>query len=440
MDFGKLTFKGGVTVPEHKELTCNNPIEVLKSPKIVYIPLHQHTGAPCEPTVAVGDVVKIGQKIGSSDAFVSASIHSSVSGIVKELSTIYAPNGIKTKCVVIENDGKDEMIEDIKERKLENLNQETIITLLKEMGIVGMGGASFPTHVKYSPPKDKKIDVLIINGAECEPYITADHRLMLEYTSDIISGIKVAMKALNVEKAYIGIEDNKQDAIDTLKRELGSETKIVVASLKTKYPQGDEKRIINAITGRKVPLGGLPMDVGCVVSNVATIKAISDAVLKGKPLYERVVTVTGAVNNPKNLLVKIGTPIENLIEACGGFKDKPGKIIVGGPMMGIAQFSLKAPIAKGSNAIIVKSIDEIKNEEVYPCIKCGKCIDVCPSRLEPLYLSSYSLKNNYGKCDELNALACVECGACSYICPAKRPLAESIKKAKREITAKRKKS
>ncbi|HOK62524.1 MAG TPA: electron transport complex subunit RsxC [Soehngenia sp.] len=440
MGLGKLTFKGGVSVPEYKELTCNNPIEVLKSPEIVYIPLHQHTGAPCEPIVDVGDVVKVGQKIGSSNAFVSSSIHSSVSGIVKELSTIYAPNGIKSKCVVIENDGKDEMVDGIEEKKLESLNRETIITLFKEMGVVGMGGACFPTHVKYSPPEDKKIDVLIVNGAECEPYITADHRLMLEYTRDIISGIKVAMKALNVEKAYIGIEDNKQDAIEAMKKELGSETKIVVASLKTKYPQGDEKRIINAITGRKVPLGGLPMDVGCVVSNVATIKAINDAVLKGKPLYERVVTVTGAVNNPKNLLVKIGTPIENLIEACGGFKDKPGKVIVGGPMMGIAQFTLKTPIVKGSNGLLVKSMKEIKNEEVYPCIKCGKCIDVCPSRLEPLYLSSYSLKDNYGKCDELNALACVECGACSYICPAKRPLAESIKKAKREITAKRKKS
>lgn len=440
MDLGKLTFKGGVSVPEYKELTCNNPIEVLKSPEIVYIPLHQHTGAPCEPLVDVGDVVKVGQKIGSSNAFVSSCIHSSVSGVVKELSTIYAPNGIKTQCVVIENDGKDEMLDEVKERELESLNQETIISLLKEMGIVGMGGACFPTHVKYSPPEDKKIDVLIVNGAECEPYITADHRLMLEYTSDIISGIKVAMKALNVEKAYIGIEDNKPDAIEAMKRELGSETKIVVASLKTKYPQGDEKRIINAITGRKAPLGGLPMDVGCVVSNVATIKAINDAVLKGKPLYERVVTVTGAVNKPKNLLVRIGTPIEKLIEECGGFKDKPGKVIVGGPMMGIAQFSLKTPIVKGSNGILVKSLKEIDNEEVYPCIKCGKCIDVCPSRLEPLYLSSYSLKDNYGKCDELNALACVECGACSYICPAKRPLAESIKKAKREITAKRKKS
>lgn len=440
MDLGKLTFKGGASIPEFKELTSKNPVEVLKSPKIVYIPLHQHSGSPCEPLVNVGDVVKIGQKIGSSNAFVSSSIHSSVSGVVKEISTIYTPTGIKSKCVVIENDGMDEMIESIKERSLESYKREEIISTLKEMGIVGMGGASFPTHVKFSPPEDKKIDILIINGAECEPYITADHRLMLENTKDIVSGIKVAMKALNTEKAYIGIEDNKPDAIEAMKKELAGEKNIEVAILKTKYPQGDEKRIIDAITNRKVPLGGLPMDVGCVVSNVATIKAINDAILKGKPLYERIVTVTGSVNNPKNLLVRIGTPIEDLIEACGGFKGKPGKIIIGGPMMGIAQFDLKTPIVKGSNGVLVQALDEIKNEEVLPCIKCGKCIDVCPSRLEPLFISSYSLKDNYSKCDELNALACVECGACSYICPAKRPLAESIKIAKREITAKRKKS
>lgn len=303
-----------------------------------------------------------------------------------------------------------------------------------------MGGASFPTHVKLSPPPDKKIDTVLINGAECEPYLTADHRVMVEEPEKVIIGLKAIMKALGVEKGIIGIEKNKPDAIIALKEASKDEANISIATLKVKYPQGDEKRLINAILGRVVPSGGLPMDVGAVVSNVSTARAIAEVILEGKPLYERVTTVTGnGIRNPKNLLVKIGTPFKDLIEECGGFNENsPGKIISGGPMMGISQFSIDVPIIKGSGGILVLTQREAKPEPVLPCIRCGKCLEVCPVKLQPLYISSYTLKHNFDKAEEYHALDCVECGACSYICPAKRPLVESIRLAKREILAKRK--
>jgi electron transport complex protein RnfC len=441
MSQGKLTFKGGVHVPEFKELTEKKSIIVAESPQFAYIPLHQHTGAPCEPIVNVGDRVKIGQKIGESSAFVSGSIHASIAGTVKEIKMMYTPTGMKVKCVVIENDGTEEMDDFGTQKSLDELTAQEIIGIIKEKGITGMGGASFPAHVKFSPPKEKPIDTLILNGAECEPYLTSDHRVMLEQPELVVLGLKAVKKALNVEKAYIAVEDNKPDAIEALKKAVDPADGIQVVTLKTKYPQGDEKRVIDAVTGRKVPTGGLPMDVGCVVSNVSTSKAIAEAVLYGKPLYERVVTVTGkGIAEPKNVLARIGTPFGELIRQCGGFSAKPGKIISGGPMMGIAQFTLDAPIIKGSGGILVIPAEDVKEEPVLPCIKCGKCIEVCPSRLQPLFISAYALKNNSEMSDKYFALSCVECGACSFICPAKRPLAESIKNIKKEIIAKRKKS
>lgn len=441
MKLENLTFKGGVSVPHYKELTENLPIEKAKEPAIVKIPLHQHTGAPCEAMVKVGDSVKVGQKIGESEAFVSAPVHSSVSGTVKEIMDMPIPTGLTVKCVVIESDGKNELHESVRPKgKLEDLSSEEIIEIIREAGITGMGGASFPTHVKLSPPSDKKIDTVLINGAECEPYLTADHRVMAEEAEKVIFGLKAIMKALGVDRGVIGVEKNKPDAIKALKEASQGEENISIATLKVKYPQGDEKRLINAILGRVVPSGGLPMDVGAVVSNASTTRAIAEAILEGKPLIERVTTVTGnGIKNPKNLLVKIGTPFKDLIEECGGFtEDSPGKIIAGGPMMGISQFSIDVPIIKGSGGILVLSKEEAKPEPIQPCIRCGKCLEVCPVKLQPLYISSYTLKKNFDKAEEYNALDCVECGACSYICPAKRPLVESIRLAKREILAKRK--
>ena len=440
MKLENLTFRGGVGVPHYKELTEGLPIEKAKEPAIVYIPLHQHTGAPCEPIVKVGDSVKVGQKIGQSSAFVSAPVHSSVSGVVKSITEMPTPTGQKVKCVVIESDGKDELHESVKPKgSLESLTQKEILELIKEAGITGMGGAGFPTHVKLSPPPEKKIDTILINGAECEPYLTADHRVMVEYPEKIVFGLKAIMKAVGVNRGIIGIEKNKPDAILAIREAAKSEPNIEVATLKVKYPQGDEKRLINAILGREVPSGGLPMDVGAVVCNVSSTKAIADAILEGKPLYERVVTVTGhGIKEPKNLMVKIGTPFKDLIEQCGGFTGTPGKIIAGGPMMGISQYSIDVPIIKGSNGILVLTEKEAKPEKVNPCIKCGKCLEVCPVKLQPLYLAGYAMKKNFDKAEEYHALDCVECGSCSYICPAKRPLVESIRLAKREIIAKRK--
>lgn len=443
MKLENLTFSGGVSVPHHKDLTENLSIEEAKDPDVVYIALHQHVGAPCNPLVKAGDTVKVGQKIGQSDAFVSAPVHSSVSGTVKSIDSIPTPTGQTVKCIVIESDGKNELHESVKPKgSLKELSPKEIIEIIKEAGITGMGGAGFPAHVKLSPPSDKKIDTVLVNGAECEPYLTADHRLMVEYPEKIVFGLKAIMKAVGVDKGIIGIEKNKPDAITALKKATKDEKNINVATLKVKYPQGDEKRLINATLGRVVPSGGLPMDVGAVVCNTSSTKAIAEAILEGKPLYERVTTITGhGIKEPKNLITKVGTPFKDLLEQCGRFAEKsPGKIISGGPMMGISQYSIDVPVIKGSGGILVLTEDEAKPEPIQPCIKCGKCLEVCPVKLQPLYVSKHSLNKNFDKAEEFNALDCVECGACSYICPSKRPLAESIRLAKREILAKRKKN
>lgn len=442
MRLNNLTFSGGVHMKDHKELTKDKAIEKAHEPKIVYIPLHQHVGAPCKALVKAGDNVKVGQKIGDSEASLTAPVHSSISGVVKGIEMLYTPDGYKVECVVIESDGLNEMDESIKPREgLDKLSKKEIINILREAGIVGMGGASFPLHSKLSTSESADIDSIILNGAECEPYLTADHRLMVEKPELIVSGLEVLLKYFESANGYIGIEDNKKDAIEILSEKIKNHDKVEVVSLKTKFPQGDSYRMVNAICNRIVPQGGRCKDAHTIVNNVGTVAAAAEAILNGKPLYERVVTVTGnGVKEPKNLLVKIGTTIEDIIEQCGGFKGKPGKIIAGGPMTGFTQFTLKTPITKGITGIIVMTAEESYPAKVSPCIKCGKCLEVCPVKLEPLNISAYALKDRFDDAQKLNALACIACGSCSYICPAKRPLVESITHAKREITAKRKKS
>jgi electron transport complex protein RnfC len=436
------TFKGGIHIPPFKEQTELLPLKRAKEPNFVVIPLQQHIGAPCEPLVKIGEKVKAGQVIGSSQEFVSAVVHSSISGTVAGIETKLTPTGNKVKSIIIENDGTNESEGKIvSNASLENMTPKEILDIIRKAGITGMGGAGFPTHVKLSPPPDKKIDTVILNGSECESFLTSDARLMIEKPENVVFGLKAIMKVLGVKRGYIGIEDNKTEAIKSIKKTCEKEENIEVVLLKTKYPQGDEKRLINVITGRKVPSGGLPMDVGVIVNNAGTSNAIAEAILEGKPLYERIITVTGnGVKQPQNLIVKIGTSFKDVINQCGGYNKNPGKIIMGGPMMGIAQVTDDVPVIKGTSGILVLTEEESKPQEVLPCIKCGKCLEVCPVRLQPIYISKYSLKKQYDKADEYHALDCIECGLCSYVCPSKIHLVESIRLAKKVITGKRKKA
>lgn len=439
-----LTFKGGIHPPYRKEYTNNKPLEKAKDPKVVYISMQQHIGAPAKPIVKLGDVVCVGQKIGEMQGFVSANIHSSVSGTVIGIKDIDVPGGVST-CVIIENDFKNAVHESVKPKgSLESLTKEEIIESIKEAGIVGMGGATFPTHVKISPPPDKKIDFVILNGAECEPYLTADHRLMIENPEDVVFGLQVLMKALNVDKGYIGIEVNKPDAIEAITKVASKINNIEVVGLEVKYPQGAEKQLIYACTNREVPSGGLPMDAGAVVNNVGTAAQIAKTIKTGMPLVERITTITGnCIQEPKNLVTKVGTLFSEIIEECGGLKTdkKVGKIIMGGPMMGIAQYTTNIPTNKGTSGILCLDEAEATIPKPNNCLRCGKCLDVCPAFLQPLYISAYSLKGDFESSEKFRALDCIECGSCSFICPARRPLLQSIRVAKKEIIAlKRKQS
>lgn len=435
------TFKGGIHPPYNKELTKHKPVEKAKLPQRVVIPMSQHVGAPCEPVVKVGDHVKVGQKIGEAKAFVSAPIHSSVSGKVVAIEPRPHASGAHVMSVVIESDGTDEVYEGVKPPKpLEELTPDEIKNLIREAGIVGMGGAGFPTQVKLSPPADKKIDTIIVNGAEFEPYLTADHRLMVERPEDVVLGLRAIMKATGVNRAYIGIEDNKPDAIEAMKEAVKSFSDIEVVPLATKYPQGGEKQLINAVTGREVPSGGLPMDVGVIVDNAGTCAAIANVLKTGMPLIERITTVTGAgVKEPKNLLARIGTPVGELIEQCGGFAGEPGKVIMGGPMMGISQSSLEVPVMKGTSGVLVLQKSEVKTLEPMPCIKCARCVDACPIHLLPTYLGKFAEKGMWDEAEKYHALDCIECGCCAYVCPANIPLTQLIRLAKNRILASKKK-
>ncbi len=436
-----LTFRGGIHPPGYKEATAHLPIEKAVEPSIVFIPLQQHIGAPTQPLVNVGDRVTVGQRLGEPQGFVSAPVHSSVSGTVKEITMIPNVIGGEVKAIVIESDGLNEVDPSIKPiGSIDSLSGEEILNAIKDSGLVGMGGATFPTHVKLSIPPDKNVDTFILNGAECEPYLTADDRLMLESPDDIVDGLRAMMKVTKVEKGYIGIESNKPDAIASMKKAAEPYPNIKVVALQVKYPQGAEKQLIYACTGREVPSGSLPMDAGAVVNNVATAAQVAVTLRTGMPLIDRITTVTGsAIADPKNLLMKIGVPIKEVIEQCGGYSKTPGKIIMGGPMMGFAQHSVDVVTTKGSSGVLVFDEKEAKLPESQQCIRCGKCVEICPAFLQPLQISGYSLKNMMDQAEKYRALDCIECGSCSFICPSKRPLLQSIRVAKQSIMAERRK-
>ena len=436
MKLKRVTFHGGVRVPEHKELTEDKPIEVLPEPELAIIPLSQHTGKFANPTVKPGDRVRIGTKIGELQGFISANVHSSIAGKVVKIDEHPHPVGTTVPAVFIENDGSGET-EEFTPKDWEALSPQEIIETIKEAGIVGLGGAAFPTHVKLSPPPEKRFHSMILNGAECEPYLTIDYRLMVEHTREILEGGAIIRKALGAKTAYIGIEDNKPEAIEQMMK-LAPEYDFEVVVLRTKYPQGSEKQLIKAITGKEVPSGGLPMDVGVYVQNVGTAYAIYEVFSKGKPLYERGVTVTGKVKEPKNLLVRIGTPVKKLIEAAGGYSEPPGKLIIGGPMMGISQYTEDIPVVKGTTGIVVQSAAEVTLPLDLPCIRCGFCVDVCPMGLVPTLVADYVRVNDIDAAEEWGIMDCMECGSCAYVCPAKRNLVHYIKLGKTIIMKRRK--
>lgn len=437
-----LTFNGGVVMPEFKELSEKSPIEEQKIPQTVFIPLNQHVGAECEPLVKVGDHVRAGDMIGESKASLSAPVHSSISGIVKSIEPVYILGGSYVNSVVIESDGGDERAELLDGHgDYREVSNDMIAELVYKAGIVGMGGGAFPTHSKLKSSNDGTIDSVIVNAAECEPFLTCDHRMMLEWSEKLICGLKIVMKYLNVEHGYIGIEDNKMDAISLLSEKLSKDKNIKVSVLKTKFPQGDSYRMVDSILNRKVPKGGRTKNVNTFVSNVGTYCAIYDAVVNGLASYERVVTVTGnGIKNPKNIKAKIGTPIKELIAQAGGFNGNVSKIIAGGPMTGVSQFDLNAPVCKNTSAIILLRDEDYKEDEETQCIKCAKCVEACPVYLLPLYIARYQQLGMIKKADDLNASSCIECGSCSYVCPAKRFLSERIKAAKKEIKMSKKRS
>ncbi len=427
-------FKGGIHPPYNK-VTANLPIEAINPDRFMIYPLAQHIGAPCMPLVKVGDDVRIGQKIADSDSFVSAPIHATVSGKVHKIEICQHPTQGEMPSIVIENDFQDRMdasLEDI-QRDYTLMMPEEIISYIREAGIVGMGGAAFPTHVKMQGALNK-VDTVIINAAECEPYLSSDHRVLLENTAEFVEGVKIIRQALGVRRVYVGIESNKPDAISKLSRAL-RKTRIRVVVLATKYPQGGEKQLIKAITNREVPSGKLPADVGCCVFNVDTAIAIYRAVVKGYPLMRRIVTVAGqAVGRIGNANVRIGTPIRFVLSKFGLDEDRLNKLIMGGPMMGSAICHLDSPIIKGTSGLLCFSEKQLVEEhDENSCIRCGRCITVCPMRLAPNYLRLYAKTNEIGRCKELGAMDCIECGCCSYTCPAKLPLLQHIRVAKQQI-------
>ena len=429
---------GGVHPPENK-LSAGKGIEPAPLPETVIIPVAQHIGAPAKVLVKKGDEVKTGQLIAESAGFVSANIHSSVSGKVLKVDKFPDTSGYRRMSVQIKTDG-DEWIDEINRSpeiiKDFSLSGEEIRNKILASGLVGLGGATFPSHVKLSVPEGKKAEYLIVNAVECEPYLTADHALMLDKGEEIMVGIRLMMKALGVEKAIIGIENNKQDAIDYMSGLCENEKNINVQALKVKYPQGGEKQLVAALLKREVPSGGLPIDVGVVAFNVGSIYAAYEAVQKNKPLIERVVTVTGkSIKNPSNFLVRIGTPVQTIIDAAGGLPEDTGKVVNGGPMMGKALKTLDVPVVKGSSGILVIPDNEAHRKEVITCIRCTKCVQACPSGLEPYLLQAMAEREMWEGCEKDRIMDCIECGSCSYICPSNRPLLDYIRVGKANVGA-----
>lgn len=431
-------FRGGVHPPENKIQTENMAVEEVKAPKMLYVALLQHIGAPLDPIVAVGDRVLKGQKIADSQAFMSSPIHSPVSGTVKRIEDHVFPLMGRIKTVIIENDEQETWDELSKIEKWENVDRRTLLTMIREKGIVGIGGASFPTHIKLDPPADAKIDTLLLNGAECEPYLNSDNRLMIENPEKIVNGIKIIKKILGVNRAIVGIEENKPEAIASMRKAVEG-TGIEIAPLKTKYPQGGEKQLIKAVLDRQVPSGKLPSAVGVVVQNTGTAAAIYDGIVNGIPLIEKVVTVSGkGIINPKNVKIAIGTPFSYLLDYCGVNREVVDKLVMGGPMMGMAQFSEEAPVIKGTSGLLALTKEETNPYKTRACIGCGKCIEACPMGLEPLMFARLAAFEQWEQLKEYSLMDCIECGSCAYICPANRPLTEAIKIGKSKLRAMKK--
>jgi electron transport complex protein RnfC len=430
-------FLGGIHPKDGKGYTANKSIETVPFPEKVIIPMRQHIGAPCAPIVKVGDTVYKGQTIAKSDAFVSSPIHATISGSITDIGEYPHSSGGNCLSIVIKSDGLDQWMEGIPlQRNWQEIEAKQLNEIIWNSGIVGMGGATFPTHIKLSPGPDKKIDTFILNAAECEPYLTADYRMMIEYSERIVTGVKIIMKILGVNKGIVGIEDNKPEAVKIMK-EAFKGTNVDIVALPTKYPQGAEKMLIKMLTNREVISGELPSDVGVVVQNVGTAIAICDAVVNGIPLIERVTTVSGdAIKEPKNLLLRIGTSFKAAIDYCGGLNTSPEKIIMGGPMMGFAQSTLDVPIIKGVSGILALSESVVNSGEESPCIRCGRCVKACPMGLVPSMLSILGERDRYKEAKEdYSLLNCIECGSCVYVCPAKRNIVQYIRYSKAQNAA-----
>jgi len=433
----KATFRGGIHLAGHKELTSGRQTIAAKVPDRVYIPLSQHIGAPCAPLVVVGDLVKKGHTIGMGKGFVSAPVHASVSGKVIAIDIMEHPGGSFVPAIVIENNGKEEWAETVQPAgDPATLQPEQIRQIIMEAGIVGLGGATFPSHVKYAPVEGKSVQTVILNGVECEPFLTADHRLMLEKSQRIVAGLGYIMRSVGCNKGVIAIEDNKMDAVAALKQAAASVSDITVVVLKEKYPQGSEKQLIYACTGKQVPVGGLPLAVGVIVNNVGTAAAVADAVEHGIPLIERYVTVSGpGIRNPANYLVRIGTLFSELIAQSGGCNGEVEKIIAGGPMMGKTVFSDQLPVVKGTSGIVVICKETQQQSKEFPCVRCAKCIDACPAFLEPTSLVRMAKRSAWEQAEESDVMSCIECSSCVYACPAHIPLIQYIRRAKQAVLA-----
>lgn len=428
-------FRGGIHPRDNKERTAHKASEKAPIPQKVWLPLIQNTGLPAKIIVSIGDKVKVGTKIAEAQGNISVPVHASISGKVTDISEYNHPI-LPTRILtcVIESDQKDSWENNIKERGYNTFSNEELVTIIRDAGIVGLGGGAFPTHVKITPSLEKPIDTLIINGCECEPYLTADHRLMLEKSNEIAVGVKIIAKICDVKRIIIAIENNKLDAIEMMKRTIPQNDGYSVIALKTSYPQGAEKQLIKTLLNRLVPAKGLPMDVGTLVHNVATCYAVYEACRFNKPLVERLITLTGSgIKVPKNLWVRLGTPLSDLVNFCNGYTEKPAKIIFGGPMMGITQYNDEMPITKGTSGVIVLTNKEIIIQEEGPCIRCGRCIETCPMSLLPCEINNFVKKRDFAKAKSYNVLDCIECGSCAYGCPAKIKLVHAFKFAKNEI-------
>ena len=439
---GLSTFIGGVHPYEGKELSSDKPIQVIQPKGELVFPLSQHIGAPAKPLVAKGDTVLAGQKIAEAGGFISANVICSVSGTVKGIEPRLMANGSMVQSIIVENDGEYRTVEGFgQKRDYTALSKQEIRDIVKEAGIVGLGGAGFPTNVKLAPKNEEEIDYVIVNGAECEPYLTSDYRVMLEQPEKVVGGLKVILQLFDKAKGVIGIEENKPEAIRILSELVKDEPRIQVCTLKTKYPQGGERFLIYAVTGgREINSTMLPADAGCIVDNIGTVIAIYDAVCKTTPLIERVFTVTGdAIADPRNFRIKIGTNTQELIEAAGGFKSEPEKVISGGPMMGFAMFDLDVPVIKTNGSVLCMTKDQVAASVETPCIRCGKCVSACPSHIVPVMMMKAALKGDCDTFEKLHGMECMECGSCTFVCPAKRPLTQAFKEMRKTVAANRRK-